>query len=113
SLADVRDSPQGLSLNEISYCGMGGGTLANSDDSSGTSPAFDHCAMPAFQTRVARVSWPLAACCCRLERSNGPDWVWPTATWNCAPPGIGGGIGAPAVVAGEPPPIIPPMLFII
>src|SRR5207247_891544 len=83
------------------HCGIGGGAFAKSGASSGTSPAFIHCAIPAFHTSELRLNWPEPTWPWSAARSNGPVWLWPTATWNIATPGIGGG-AAPAVAAAAP-----------
>src|SRR5205814_10638789 len=49
---------------------------------------------------------------CNVARSKGPVWLWPTATWNIDPPGIGGGEADAA--PGPPGPAAPPVIeFII
>ena len=58
SFPSRRESSDWVPVCTRTHCGTGGGTAAKSDASSGTSPAFTHCAMPAFHTSVARVSWP-------------------------------------------------------
>lgn len=60
--------------------GRAGGILAKMDFSSSSVSAFDHSAIPVFQTKLPGKNWPAAAICCKTARSNGPVACPLTAT---------------------------------